>query len=480
MTPTCQGRIKAPPVCSAPDLQKVASDVSELTDNKVCFSSEEAESCAVKARLLWNSAHPQHPLSQQQHLGGGGADAQEGNEVPLNIDGIGDYWKIHAESATAAAEVKAYVSSSSTVVTNTSSSSVSLCGGGGRGGFVAGTAASSASGVGGGSTTTPILKKDRPPLEVVRTDNEDGLVVHSEDEHNPHPFVATVNATAAVSNNVSAAASHSSSVLPLSRDFTDKLVKGNSSRQGRSLQRWLVHSQTEELVRQVAGTVPITRDGRIVLVSASRKSEWILPKGGWDADETKEECAARETYEEAGLLGRLGACLDPIDYETSKAKKRRLSMMLKDGGGVNGGVGGDEVSRPPQPKRIKKVGDGGSSYSPTGPELTEDGAAKSRAKNSSVLSPAKMPSNSDPKNYSYVRLLLFPLYVSEVKNVWPEKGRLRKLVDIDEAIKIMKKEDRGYFKRGLEMIRDQGLHLVKPDTLEDHEKSESADKANVK
>eukprot|EP00574_Skeletonema_japonicum_P000326 CAMPEP_0201740226 /NCGR_PEP_ID=MMETSP0593-20130828/46190_1 /ASSEMBLY_ACC=CAM_ASM_000672 /TAXON_ID=267983 /ORGANISM="Skeletonema japonicum, Strain CCMP2506" /LENGTH=227 /DNA_ID=CAMNT_0048234531 /DNA_START=1366 /DNA_END=2046 /DNA_ORIENTATION=- len=118
LTPTCQGRIKAPPVCSAPALQKVASDVSELTDNKICFSSEEAESCAVKARLLWNSAHPQHPLSQQQHLGGG-ADAQEGNEVPLNIDGIGDYWKIHAESATAAAEVKAYVSSSSTVVTNT-------------------------------------------------------------------------------------------------------------------------------------------------------------------------------------------------------------------------------------------------------------------------------------------------------------------------------------------------------------------------
>lgn len=469
MTPTCQGRIKAPPVCSAPALQKVASDVSELTDSKVCFSPKEAESCALKARLLWNSVHPQHHLLQP-HLGGEGGDAQEGNEVPLNIDGIGEYWKIHAESAVAAAEVKSYVSSSSTVVTNTSSSSMSMCGGGGRGGSVAGVGASSASVVGGASSTT------LPPLEVVRTD---GLVVHSEDEHQPHPVVATATA----SNNAAAAMSNSSSVLPLSRDFTDKLVKGNSSRQGRSLQRWLVHSQTEELVRQVAGTIPITRDGRIVLVSASRKSEWILPKGGWDADETREECAARETYEEAGLLGRLGACLDPIDYETSKAKKRRLNMMLKEGGGVSGGVGGEDVSRPPEPKRIKKGGDGGSSYSPTGPELTEDGAAKSKskAKTSSLLSPAKMPSNSDPKNYSYVRLLLFPLYVSEVKNVWPEKGRLRKLVDIDEAIKIMEKEDRGYFKRGLEMIRDQGLHLMKPDSLEDHAKSESEKaKSNVK
>jgi len=469
MTPTCQGRIKAPPICSAPALQKVASDVSELTDNKVCFSLEEAESCAVKARLLWNNGVYAHSLQQQQqhqqHLHGVGGDAHDGNEVPLNIDGIGEYWKIHAESAAAAAEVKAYVSSSSTVVTNTSASSMSMCGGGGRGGgSVMGTVASSASVAGGGgSTTTPIMKKDRPPLEVVRTDNEDSLVVHSEDEHNPHPAAAT--------SNVAAATSHSSSVLPLSRDFTDNLVKGNSSRQGRSLQRWLVHSQTEELVRQVAGTVPITRDGRIVLVSASRKSEWILPKGGWDADETREECAARETYEEAGLLGRLGACLDPIDYETSKAKKRRLNMMLGEGGG--------EVSRPPLPKRIKKVGEGGSSYSPTGPELTEDGTEKSRSKNASGSSPKKKSSNSDAKNYSYVRLLLFPLYVSEVKNVWPEKGRLRKLVDIDEAIKIMEKEDRGYFKRGLEMIKDRGLHLLKPDSLEDNAKSETA-KADVK
>ena len=472
MTPTCQGRIKAPPICSAPALQKVASDVSELTNDKVCFSSAEAESCAVKARLLWNSAHAQHHHHLPQQGGGDAPDG--GNEVPLNIDGMGDYWKIHAESAAAAAEVKAYVSSSSTVVTNTSASS--LCGGGGRGGSVVGASASLASVGGGSSSSTPtIMKKDRPPLEVVRTDNEDSLVVHSEDEHNPQPAVAT-----ATNVNVAAATSHSSSVLPLSRDFTDKLVKGNSSRQGRSLQRWLVHSQTEELVRQVAGTVPITRDGRIVLVSASRKSEWILPKGGWDADETREECAARETYEEAGLLGRLGACLDPIDYETSKAKKRRLSMMSGEGGGVSGGTGTGEF-RPPQHKRFKKVDGGGSTYSPTGPELTEDTAAKSRAKKSSESSssPTKVPSKSDPKNYSYVRLLLFPLYVSEVKNVWPEKGRLRKLVDIDEAIKIMEKEDRGYFKRGLEVIKDQGLHLLKPDSQEGDAKSES-EKADVK
>lgn len=444
MTPTCQGRIKAPPVCSAPALQKVASDVSEFTYDKVCFSFEEAESCAAKVRHWWNKNknnqhlqhHPQHPLR-----GGGDVD----DNVPLNIDGIGEYWKIHAESAAAAAEVKAYVSSNSTVVTHGS--------------------ASVATATAAGGTTPPLMKKDRPPLEVVRTSNENSFVVHSEYEHTTNHAPPAASAHADVVATASAVTSNSSSTLPLSRDFTDKLVKGNSSRQGRSLQRWLVHSQTEELVRQVAGTVPITRDGRIVLVSASRKNEWILPKGGWDADETREECAARETFEEAGLLGRLGACMEPIDYETSKAKTRRLSVMLGEGGEEGGGVNEGRGARMPLPKRIKKIGrDGGSLYSPTGPDLTEDGVAAKSRPNLASDSSLAAPSNSDTKNYSYVRLSLFPMYISEVKNNWPEKGRLRKIVDIDEAIKIMEKEDRGYFKRGLEMIKDRGLHLLRPDS----------------
>ena len=422
-TPTCEGRIKAPPVCSAPALQRVATQSSELADSKVCFSQAEAESCATKARLLWGSGNGQNSQGDLQEC-----------EVPLNIDGMGDYWKVNVESAAAAAEVKAYVSSSSTVVTNTSSSSsISVGGGVGRGGSVVGTTSSTISSVAGGlPTRTPVIKKDRPPLEVVRTDNEDSLVIHSEDERNQSSSASTA-----------VVASAASSQLPLSREFTDNLVKCNSSRQGRSLQRWLVHSQTEELVRQVAGTIPITRDGRIVLVSARKKSEWILPKGGWDTDETREECAARETFEEGGLLGRLGPCLDPIDYERSKAKKKRLNKMLSEGG--------SEVPRPPISKRLKKE-DGKSSYSPTGPELTDQ--AKTESKSTLGLSPAK----ENTKNYSYVRMLLFPLYVSEVKNDWPEKGRLRKLVDIDEAIQIMEQENRGYFKRGLEMIKERGLH----------------------
>jgi diphosphoinositol-polyphosphate diphosphatase len=209
------------------------------------------------------------------------------------------------------------------------------------------------------------------------------------------------------------------------------------------------------------------------LVSASRKKEWILPKGGWDNDESKEECAARETFEEGGLLGSLGGCLSPIDYETAKAKKRRLSKQSdEDEGGksiadceLKRSRADNEESRPPLCKRPR------SERTMTGPESSSSTLKKaglpespSGSGTSSVnLTPARAAKTSfDPKHYSYVRLFLFPLYVSSVKSDWPEKGRLRKLVDIDEAIEIMDAENRLYFKKGLEMLKEKGLHLLKP------------------
>lgn len=50
----------------------------------------------------------------------------------------------------------------------------------------------------------------------------------------------------------------------------------------------------------MAGCVPIDKQGRRVLLVASSKhdGEWVLPKGGWENDETQEEAAARETWEE--------------------------------------------------------------------------------------------------------------------------------------------------------------------------------------
>ncbi|KAL3766925.1 hypothetical protein ACHAWO_008646 [Cyclotella atomus] len=368
LTPTCPGRMKAPPVCKDRGLKRVASTIQDIQ----CFSPQEAEKCAEKCVLV-----------------AGQSDVNV-EDIPFNVEG--DFNPPEAKP-----EGKPnMLSSSSTVVTNTSVS-------------VGGIAA---------QALTPASVKKDPPLKVVRTDDN---VVNSEDE-------TGVAAEDKGENTKKTVPSPPSSPKQLPLSFTDKLIKGAQSRQGRSLQRWLVHSQTESLVREVAGSIPITRDGRIVLVSASRKNEWILPKGGWDSDETKEECAVRETYEEAGLLGKLGSCLAPIDYESGKSKKRRLEASIKSTGeGI-----------PPSAKKARS-------------ELKDDSKSDSS------------PENGSESKLSFIRLLLFPLYLTEVKSDWPEKGRLRKLVDIDEAIKIMEQEDRLYFKKGLEMVKDMGLHLLHQD-----------------
>lgn len=449
LTPTVQGRIKAPPVCLAPSLKRVASGIHEFSSEGVCFLPKEAENCAEKAQIVGRRES-------------NGANLEE---MPLNVEKFDPDFSLP--------EAKAFDSSNSTVITTSTTSS-----------WAPSTAWNEVSGV------AAVAARKCPPLEEVRTDS----TLHSEDENqsgNP-PHGSTSTATPKTSMPQQLSVDTVGTLAALSTEFTDNLVKEKSSRQGRSLQRWLIHSPTEELVRQVAGTIPITRDGRIVLVSASRKTEWILPKGGWDQDETKEECAARETFEEGGLLGQLGGCLEPIDYESNKAKKRRLGKLGN--GGVNkrldapvgkgqvknetGGKGEGidkaeyETDGPPLPKRAKAS----ASMSPSGPQSTSSFKVQESSKpsdrndsasslsnkdsNHSTVPPPAMP--IDPKNYSYVRMFLFPLYVTCVKSEWPEKGRLRKLVDIDEAIKIMKAENRVYFQRGLEMVKERGLHLLNP------------------
>ena len=398
LTPTGQGLMKAPPICVAPALKNVASSMDEFTELGVCFSPDEAATCAYNSWLACGIAREDASFRIET----GDASFSWNRVQPDATASVG--------SLDAVVEKKSYVSSNSTVITNSSASSC--------GRVTAGDESS--------------LAKD-PPLEVVSTDS----VVNSEDENiggkDQKDIPPRGNCPASF----------------LSNSFAGKLVRGRHSRQGRSLQRWLIHRRSGELVRQVAGCIPITRDGRIIVVSASRKTEWILPKGGWDADETKEECALRETFEEAGVLGQLGGCLEPIDYERRKAKKRRLVSLTGVGeiakmdaaancGNVTGGSERAE-GQPSLPKLAKTettLPDRfvfPSNVLPTGLELIasneESKSTLPKQESSSGSVSQANPPSPDSENYSFVRLFLFPLYVSEVKDDWPEKGRLRKLVD---------------------------------------------------
>jgi hypothetical protein len=432
LTPTGQGRIKAPPVCVAPALMKQASGTLDL--NILCFSPKEAEFCAERAFVL-DGNHVSDHVEQS----------------PLNID---KSLELSSKSSTeSTSEIETCLPSTSegneANALSLSSSIFSL---------------SSRGKVPRDDKTTAISSVVDPLLEAV-SGNPSGILENDDLLSRRGDVTTKVEQGNLISGHRLLKPPRAVSLTT----YTSSL-KGNTSRQGRSLQRWLLHSPTGDLVREVAGTIPITRDGRIVLISASRKKEWILPKGGWDADETKEECAMRETYEEGGLLGELGGCLDPIDYQTAKSKRRSLEESETSGDTLANfmSCGENEKSRPPLPKRSKTE----PSSSPTGPELilhsgkrivSDDINCRSKASDANCATrttPEVVPTPSDPTDYSYIRLSLFPLYVSSVKSDWPEKGRLRKLVDIDEAIRIMHEENRDYFRIGLEIIKQRGLHLM--------------------
>ncbi|CAO3693282.1 unnamed protein product [Rhizopus stolonifer] len=71
-------------------------------------------------------------------------------------------------------------------------------------------------------------------------------------------------------------------------------------------------------IRQISGSIAIDPKTNKVLVISSSKHEnvWVLPKGGWESDETREEAAKREAYEEGGVNGVIKSFVGSfIDYD---------------------------------------------------------------------------------------------------------------------------------------------------------------------
>ncbi|KAG2188865.1 hypothetical protein INT44_004005 [Umbelopsis vinacea] len=92
----------------------------------------------------------------------------------------------------------------------------------------------------------------------------------------------------------------------------------------------------EDNVRQVAGCIPIDlRTNRVLLITSSKhEGVWVLPKGGWENDETQAQAAARETWEEAGVRGtiarQIGTFVETTKKGTAKAHHCIFEMHINE------------------------------------------------------------------------------------------------------------------------------------------------------
>ncbi|KAG4430459.1 hypothetical protein IFR05_014048 [Cadophora sp. M221] len=89
------------------------------------------------------------------------------------------------------------------------------------------------------------------------------------------------------------------------------------SRVGRNKQRY---AETGE--RLVAGVVPLNAaKTHVLLIQSTRRAGWVLPKGGWESDESCTEAAQREAWEEAGIVCK-------VDYDLGTIKETRAPKQM--------------------------------------------------------------------------------------------------------------------------------------------------------
>ena len=81
-------------------------------------------------------------------------------------------------------------------------------------------------------------------------------------------------------------------------------------------------------IRLVCGTVPYRPSTKTFLMILSNNYPFfVFPKGGWDVGESEEECAVRETFEEAGVKGMIEK-LGQYDFVSGKGNSTRLTGFL--------------------------------------------------------------------------------------------------------------------------------------------------------
>src|ERR1700759_2002697 len=92
-------------------------------------------------------------------------------------------------------------------------------------------------------------------------------------------------------------------------------------------------ARTKATVLHQYGALPflITEGGeiRVLLVTTRGRRDWIIPKGWPIRDLTPGATAAREAYEEAGLLGAVigGAPIGVYRYEKRRTARRKEALL---------------------------------------------------------------------------------------------------------------------------------------------------------
>ncbi|RLN55956.1 hypothetical protein BBJ29_007743 [Phytophthora kernoviae] len=95
------------------------------------------------------------------------------------------------------------------------------------------------------------------------------------------------------------------------------------SRVGRDKQRY--DGNTRLLACIVASRRRQVGADEFLLISSSKHpSRWILPKGGWENDESVVESALREADEEAGVTGDIVGSLGTLDFASQQGKPCRF------------------------------------------------------------------------------------------------------------------------------------------------------------
>lgn len=72
----------------------------------------------------------------------------------------------------------------------------------------------------------------------------------------------------------------------------------------------------------------------MLLIQSTRRKGWVLPKGGWESDEECTDAAAREAWEEAGIVIQIDYDLGEIvetraPKPSSKPSKKREKALYR-------------------------------------------------------------------------------------------------------------------------------------------------------